>query len=522
MKKKTFPVVVTLGAIVVLWAAGAGAKAGPSAGTSAVTAPPARASAGPGGLVQWFRSAGENCYLVYSNFGAFGGANYQANYGFHFNVGSYFPPERFEGQFSWTDAPSLANYDNNVESTTTSPYIVLPASASTITVEYQAKWCIELNYDGVELELSTRADPATWHNLHPTSAVLGSGQLGQPDSTRYYYEGDSVSWKKETVDISAFRGDSVRLRLHFRSDYDNVGCFHGLYLDDVKVWQDGATLLYADGFENSPQTDWETGVLRGADVDRWGPCEALLAELNLLTNGQFMAGPSPSYVADAFTPDWIPAEGSYDNLVHYVNASPQPIDIPQMRVEQFLYPYTDFVIVDCYVKNGRPETLGGVYGGVLMDVDIKHAPVERADDDCVQYNSTYDLAYFFDVGQKDAPTCGVMYLGNGANRASSVNFVNLPQYTADAVNYGLMSDGEHDYNGVPSSPNRWAVAVGKGPFTLNQSEGFRFTFAVVGGNNEADLLANADLARRIYANLEDHTPIRVAPSSLGRIKALYR
>jgi hypothetical protein len=54
------------------------------------------------------------------------------------------------------------------------------------------------------------------------------------------------------------------------------------------------------------------------------------------------------------------------------------------------------------------------------------------------------------------------------------------------------------------------------------SEVFRFTFAVVGGDNEDDLLANADAAREVYKTLPDKTPITVAPSSIGQIKALYR
>jgi hypothetical protein len=54
------------------------------------------------------------------------------------------------------------------------------------------------------------------------------------------------------------------------------------------------------------------------------------------------------------------------------------------------------------------------------------------------------------------------------------------------------------------------------------SEVFRFTFAIVGGDDEDDLLKNADEARNKYKALPDKTPINVAPTSFGKIKALYR
>jgi hypothetical protein len=95
-------------------------------------------------------------------------------------------------------------------------------------------------------------------------------------------------------------------------------------------------------------------------------------------------------------------------------------------------------------------------------------------------------------------------------------------WTNDSANFTAMSNGNYDYLNTNSPVNRWAVAIGQGPHSLDMSEVFRFTFAIVGGDDEDDLLKNADAARNMYKTLPDKTPINVAPASFGKIKALYR
>jgi len=197
--------------------------------------------------------------------------------------------------------------------------------------------------------------------------------------------------------------------------------------------------------------------------------------------------------------------------------------MPEFRVDQYMYAYRDYIIVDCYVKNGKPETQGNIYAGIRMNVDIRHNELERDDDERVTYKGAKRLAAFFDDGQLDEPMCGVLYLDSDNEAPASVNFTtNMDEWTNDNANYTAMSNGQYDYLNVTSPVDRWAVVVGQGPHSLNMSEVVRFTFAVVGGDDEDDLLKNADEARNTYRTLPDKTPINVAPSSIGKIKALYR
>lgn len=494
-------------------------------GTFAAPSGPSRDDP-PGELVSFFRARGENCYLVFSNFGLFGCYGFQEDHGFHYNVGVYYPPEKYKGLYSWTDAPSLANYHNFIDTTTTLPiWFQLPAEATTLTVEYRAKWSIEENFDGVELEIAAIGQPTNWKNLRPTSAVRGSGQVGQPDTNRYYYEGEVNVWKLEKADVSSYRGKKVKLRFHFRDDMSNREYHHGIYVDEFRIVRGTSTELYYNGFERPGTDDWQTEVIRGnPKVDEWGYSQALPAEVNFLNNGELIVGASSSYVADAFEPDWKATSLGWKKFVTYSNAETRGLEMPEYRVDQYMYPYRDFVIVDCYVKNGKPETQGNIYAGVRMKVDIKHNETERDDDERVIYKSAQRLAMFYDNGQLDRSLCGVMYLHpNKSRQPTSVNFTtSMSQWKNDAVNFTMMSNGEKDYQDTPSAVNRWAVVIGQGPHTLAQSKVFRFSFAIIGGDNQNDILSNSDRAWDIYKTLPDQTPIHVAPTSFGKIKAIFR
>lgn len=524
---------VVAAALVCVAASDFAAKSAGSAGVpkgvepGAVAAPPGpgRDDEPPGGLVQYFRATGENCYLVFSNFGLFGCYAFQKDYGFHYNVGVYYPPQKHSGLYSWTDAPTLANYHNFINTTTTIPiWLELPGDATSIAVEYWAKWDIEEKFDGVELEIVKKSESTNWKNLRPTSTVRGSGQLGQPDPNRYYYEGRTIVWTLEKVDISSYKGSKVRLRFHFRNDMTNREYHHGIYVDDFRVVRDGSTRIYGNGFEHPGTDDWDTKVIRGDEVvDEWGYSQALPAEVNFLNNGQFMVGASSSYVADAFEPDWAATSIGWNKLVNYSNSATRGPAMPEYRVDQYMYAYRDYVIVDCYVKNGKPETQGNIYAGVRMNVDIRHNELERDDDERVTYKGAKRLAVFFDDGQLDEPLCGLLYLHPENGKPKSVNFTsNMELWTDDSANFTAMSNGNYDYLNTNSPVNRWAVVIGQGPHSLNMSEVFRFTFAIVGGDNEDDLLKNADDARNMYKTLPDKMPINVAPASFGKIKALYR
>ncbi|MGD8717942.1 MAG: immune inhibitor A [Candidatus Zixiibacteriota bacterium] len=490
---------------------------------SVVSAP--RGSVTPGGtdVNNYFRARGENCYLVFSNFGLFGCHTFQEDYGFHFNVGTYNPPEKYSGLYSWTEAPTLPSYNDYVESVTSLPvWLQLPSSGN-LTVRYRAKWDIEEDFDGVELVISTIGNPTKQDNLHPTSAVLGSGQIGQPSTSRYYYEGETSQWMLEEADINAYLGKQVKIRFYFRSDTSNYNPHHGIYIDEFQILQD-TTVLYENGFENKSTDAWDSDVVQGnPQEDGWGFSESLPAEINLLNNGQFMAGASASYVADAFTPDWLPTSNGTTNYVRYSNAGTRQPSDPEYRVDQYIYPYSDYVIVDCYVKNGKPEAQSNIYGGVRMNVDIRHNDYERDDDERVIYKSAQRMAMFYDDGQLDQPVCGVMYLAAGNASPTSVNFTNvMDEWMLDGTNFNYMSNGELDYADSASAVNRWAVVIGEGPHQLNMSETFRFAFAILGGDDESDLLANATACRNTFATLPDKTPISVAPTSFGNIKAMFR
>jgi len=525
---------IVIGAAVFTLAASESTRVGPGEVTAPPGKPPPSSVATPtggyfddqpGGPVRFFRATGENCYLVFSNYGLFGCYGFVGDHGFHYDVGSSRPPEKYQGLYSWTDAPTLINYNNYVETTTRLPiWLELPAAANTITVEYWAKWNLEQDFDGVELEFAVIGEPTNWRNLQPTSTVRGSGQTGQPNTNRYYYEGQTTVWKKETVDLTSYKGSQVKFRFHFRSDYSNRANHHGFYVDEFRVVRDSNTDLYYNGFESKQSDKWINEIVTGNAVDEWGFSEPLSGEINFLNNAQLLVGSSSAYVCDAFSPDWVSTSVGWDDFVTYSNAETRSPAQPEFRVQQYMYAYRDYVIVDCYVQNGKPERQTNVYAGVQMNLDVRHDPYERDDDERVIWIGNRRLAMFYDDGQLDQPVVGLMFLHQPDRLPTSVNFTStMGQWTDDAANFNLMSNGEKDFAGTPSPINRWLVVMGDELGALNMSEIKRFSFAVVGGDDEEDLLANADEVRQIFPTLPQHNENpHVVPTSVGKIKALFQ
>ncbi len=550
--------------IIVLTAAAAALAAAPAAITSAPAAPKpvtkAPAStvvAAPGGFVLsssgggdpkgWYTAEGANCYLVYSDYGIHGGIGFVEDYGFHYNLDVYTDPEHYYGNYSWTDSPSLYDYEYMVYTATCTPNpISLPSGGVySIEIKYAAKWDIEDYRDGCELVYATETpdddNKEIWQNLRATSTQPGTGQRGQPDSDNWYYSGDSLSWVPgETADITSLAGQDVYLGFVFRSDTDNPDGFEdGIYIDGFQVIVNGSDVVYKNGFEPDDPDDepWNTFRYKYDDQDYiygsedWGRTEAMPADINFLRSGEFVVGNSSAYVADPYEgypdgqPDWT-VERAYTEGGHHVvvfsNSDTVRMGDPEFEVSAHVYPQEDFVVVDCYVKSLRQGTTPNIYAGVVTWLQILHNPYETFNDDVVTYDAAHDMAIYKDPGGEDDPVVGLAYFPQQPG-SSSVNFEKYIGMSDDAEIYTLLSNGEHDFNGVDSEESYWCVLVGEGPHSLTRCQTFRYTFALIGADNMGNLFDNYEIARG-YAEqiIDDHTPVNIQEKSLGVIKSMFR
>lgn len=550
--------------IIALAAAAAALAAAPAAIISAPTAPKPAAKApastvvaAPGGFVLsssgggnpkgWYTAEGANCYLVYSDYGIHGGIGFVEDYGFHYNLDVTTDPEHYYGNYSWTDSPSLYDYESYVYTASCTPNPVsLPAGASSIVINYAAKWNIEEDRDGCELVYSTEVptddNPEVWQNLQATSTVLGSGipYTGQPDSSKYYYEnheGYNSEWMPgETADITFLGGQDVYLGFAFKSDQSNPYNHDGIYIDGLEVVADG-NVEYENGFELEDVWDmfrYPFDPNHPDDIygtEDWGRSEAMPADINFLRAGEFVVGNSTAYVADPYEgypdgqPDWT-VERAYTEGGHHVvvfsNSDTVRMGDPEFEVSAHVYPQEDFVVVDCYVKSLRQGTTPNIYAGVVTWLQIKHDPYETFNDDVVTYDAARDMAIYKDPGGENDPVVGLAYFPQQPG-SSSVNFKKAIGMSDDAEIYTLLSNGEHDFNGVDSEESYWCVLVGEGPHSLTRCQTFRYTFALIGADNMGNLFDNYEIARG-YAEqiIDDHTPVNIQEKSLGVIKSMFR
>jgi hypothetical protein len=505
--------------------------------------------ASPGGLVLapsrdglpqgWYKAEGSNCYLIYSDYGIYGGIGFvdEDEYGFHYNLDVYTDPEHYYDYYSWTDSPSLFDYENSVYTATCTPDpISLPAGASNIVIKYAAKWDIEDDADGCELAYSTETptgdNPEIWQNLHPTSAHerTGSFTIGQPVIGNWYYEENSLGWyPDETADITSLHGEDVYLGFVFRSDLSNPYGYDGIYIDGFEVIADG-DVIYENGFEpDDPDYEpWDMFRYTSYGTEDWGPSEAMPLEINFLRAGEFVVGNSANYIADPYEDsisDWG-VERTYTQSGHFVvvfsNSDTVRMGEPEFEVSAHVYAQSDYVLLDCYVKSLRQGTTNNIYGGVVMWLQIIHFPYESFNDDVVSYDAGRDIAVYKDPEGENDPVVGLAYLTPGEN-SSSVNFKKVIDMSDDAEIFNLLSNGEHDFSGIDSEESYWCTLVGEGPHSLTRCQTFRYTFALVGANNIVELGERYDDFVEPFSEfIEDFTPVNVEESSLGVIKSMFR
>ena len=113
-------------------------------------------------------------------------------------------------------------------------------------------------YDGGLIEVST--DGGASFSPIPETAILVrsfdgpiSGNASNPLGGRPGWCGDPRDfWERYAVDLSAFAGEDIRLRLRFGSD-QAVGR-EGWYVDDfeVRACQPAEPLIFEDRFETGP------------------------------------------------------------------------------------------------------------------------------------------------------------------------------------------------------------------------------------------------------------------------------
>jgi hypothetical protein len=128
---------------------------------------------------------------------------------------------------SITDSPVGLYNTNDNTSTTTTAYINL-TDAIAAYLQFDARWEVERGYDYAEIQASTDGV-----NFTPLCGKYSHTGNSNQDNLQPLYDGIQDAWLKESIDLSGYLGQNIKLRFNLISDggvdYD------GLYFDDISV-----------------------------------------------------------------------------------------------------------------------------------------------------------------------------------------------------------------------------------------------------------------------------------------------
>ncbi|UXI69850.1 S8 family serine peptidase [Tahibacter amnicola] len=140
----------------------------------------------------------------------------------------------------------------------TSTTIALPAGENPVTLQFQSDQTLESRsggcWDGGFIEVSTdgttfTAVPGSAMLTDPLNGPLGNGNPAAPSPA---WCGDPQAYLKSVVDLSAYAGQSVKIRFRMTSDTSVGRMPHGWYVDNIKVQSCQAAqvdAIFDDGFE---------------------------------------------------------------------------------------------------------------------------------------------------------------------------------------------------------------------------------------------------------------------------------
>ena len=129
---------------------------------------------------------------------------------------------------SLTDSP-FANYEANIEDPIELMTQVSLEESDFTLLKFSARWFIEYNYDYVVIQVSND-NGDNWESLCGNYTRPGVSSHGTSDPL---YDGLQGDWIIEEVDLSAYQGEVINLRLVFVSDGGVE--MDGFYIDDMLI-----------------------------------------------------------------------------------------------------------------------------------------------------------------------------------------------------------------------------------------------------------------------------------------------
>ncbi|TCP53355.1 antibacterial peptide protease [Tumebacillus sp. BK434] len=195
--------------------------------------------------------------------------------------------------------------------------------ATTAKLDFDTWYNIESTWDYAFAQVSTD-NGATWTSLatNRTSTQIANGAYPTIAPNLPGYTGSSNGWVHETIDLSAYAGQTIKLQ--FRSITDWGTNLEGFYVDNVKVSKNGAE-VFADGAEGTPSFTLN-GFAKSEGkyttkhhyLVEWRTHDGVDQGLAHIKRGQSLLSYDPGmvvwYVNEAYDNNWVGAHPGYGFL----------------------------------------------------------------------------------------------------------------------------------------------------------------------------------------------------------------
>ncbi len=247
---------------------------------------------------------------------------------------------------------------------------------------------------------------------------------------------------------------------------------------------------------------------------------------NWLYHGGFLAAVGPDQVSDGTDggeSDWQVHAGG--NLIFSTNgdiadqegyatfddgraSNPIGLQVFQRSLAYSDNPNDDYVIIAYLMINaGGMDSLTNLYAGLFFDWDLDSVHYDR---NYVDWLPDHSLGYMW--GEGFPQHVGVSML---SHTPTAYRAIDNPSYVyegfSDADKYTFMSGGFAKTRG--DTPGDWSQMLSVGPFTLAPLDTISVVYAVLGGDDFADLTRNADSARAKYEEIKDLLHLVIIPPS---------
>ncbi len=238
------------------------------------------------------------------------------------------------------------------------------------------------------------------------------------------------------------------------------------------------------------------------------------AGYTILHRGALLLGTSSLKVSDGVAgQDWAPGPGGPIQLIedspradqltvgYTEEKSAGTINAIGVKLKQTTMawrnsPDNDYVIIEYEVRNPHSATINNVYVGLYADWDIPDSIPTR---NAVGWNETLSLSYMYNPQESSFPVGGLALVSgqrvSGARAVSNWRYVHANY--SDNVFFAFMSGGTA--LAANDSLDDWSTVLASGPHSIAPGDTLRLAWAVVVGDNEADLLVNTQAARTKYS-----------------------